>query len=122
MTRSASVSARSIRIRSLRAGALRGRPSDLARSAQERSAVVHTFRNLYSYAMSDVVHLERDGSVGVIRIDRPKVNALNAEIVAGIDDACATVESDEAIRAVVITGGDRTFSAGADLKEMAEGT
>jgi len=72
--------------------------------------------------MSDVVHLERDGSVGIIRIDRPKVNALNAEVVAGIDEACATIESDEALRAVVVTGGERTFSAGADLKEMAEGS
>jgi enoyl-CoA hydratase/carnithine racemase len=72
--------------------------------------------------MSDVVILERDGAVGVIRIDRPKVNAINAEVVAGLNDACATVEQDAAIRAVVVTGGERTFSAGADLKEMAEGT
>jgi len=72
--------------------------------------------------MSDVVRLERDGAVGVIRIDRPKVNALNADVVAGIHDACAAVETDRSIRAVVITGGERTFSAGADLKEMAEGT
>ncbi len=79
-------------------------------------------RNLYSVGMSDVVHLERDGSVGIVRIDRPKVNALNADVVQGLDEACAAIEADDTIRAVVVTGGERTFSAGADLKEMADGT
>jgi enoyl-CoA hydratase/carnithine racemase len=72
--------------------------------------------------MSELVHLERDGAVGIIRIDRPKVNALNVEVVQGLDGACAAIEADATIRAVVLTGGERTFSAGADLKEMAEGT
>ena len=68
------------------------------------------------------MHLERDGAVGIIRIDRPKVNALNVDVVRGLDEACAAIEADPTIRAVVLTGGERTFSAGADLKEMAEGT
>lgn len=72
--------------------------------------------------MTEVVRLERDGAVGVIRIDRPKVNALNVDVIRGLDEACATVEQDRSIRAIVVTGGERTFSAGADLKEMAEGT
>ncbi len=72
--------------------------------------------------MADVVRLEREGAVGVIRIDRPKVNALNVDIVRGLNDVCSQIEDDRGIRAVVITGGDRTFSAGADLKEMGEGT
>ena len=72
--------------------------------------------------MAEVVSLERDGDVGVIRIDRPKVNALNVEVVAQLDEACAAAEADRSVRAVVVTGGERTFSAGADLTEMAEGT
>src|SRR5204863_3635663 len=78
--------------------------------------------NLYSYAMAEGVRLERAGDVGVIRIDRPKVNAINVDVVSGLNDACAEIERDRSIRAVVVTGGERTFSAGADLREMAEGT
>ena len=69
-----------------------------------------------------MVNLERRGAVGLIRIDRPKVNALNTDVVKGLDDACAQVEGDASIRAAVVYGGERIFSAGADLKEMAEGS
>ncbi len=69
-----------------------------------------------------LARLERHGAVAVIRLDRPKVNALNAELIADLDAACASIESDESVRAVVVYGGERTFSAGADLKEMASGT
>ena len=72
--------------------------------------------------MPEFVTLERRGAVGVVRIDRPKVNALNVQVVAELDDACAAIESDPSIRAVVVHGGERTFSAGADLKEMSEGS
>jgi enoyl-CoA hydratase/carnithine racemase len=72
--------------------------------------------------MGELVRLERQNAVGVIRIDRPKVNALNAQVVAELDDVCAEIEADRSIRAAVVTGGERTFSAGADLKEMAEGS
>src|SRR5712692_12105667 len=72
--------------------------------------------------MSDLVHLERRDAVAVIRIDRPKVNAINVEVVTGLNDACAEIEQDAGIRATVVYGGERTFSAGADLKEMAEGS
>jgi enoyl-CoA hydratase/carnithine racemase len=72
--------------------------------------------------MGEFVNVERRGAVAVIRLDRPKVNALNAEVVTELNDACATIEDDRTIRAAVVYGGERTFSAGADLKEMAEGT
>jgi enoyl-CoA hydratase/carnithine racemase len=72
--------------------------------------------------MADLVHLERRGTVAVIKLDRPKVNALNAQVVAELDEACAEIEGDRAVRAAVVYGGERAFSAGADLKEMAEGT
>jgi enoyl-CoA hydratase/carnithine racemase len=72
--------------------------------------------------MSDLVRLERHDAVGVIRMDRPKVNALNTDVVEGLDEACAQVRADPSIRAAVVYGGERTFSAGADLREMAEGS
>ena len=72
--------------------------------------------------MGEVVHVERTGAVAVIRLDRPKVNALNAQVVSELNDACAEIEGDRSVRAAVLYGGERTFSAGADLKEMAEGT
>lgn len=72
--------------------------------------------------MSELVRVERDGAVAVIRIDRPKVNALNVQVVDELNDACAQIEGDASVRAAVVYGGERTFSAGADLKEMAEGT
>src|SRR5919106_1871395 len=70
----------------------------------------------------EVVRVERDGAVTVVRIDRPKVNALNVQVVDELNDACAQIEGDSSVRAAVLYGGERTFSAGADLKEMAEGT
>lgn len=72
--------------------------------------------------MPELVSLERRDGVGVVRIDRPKVNALNVRVVTELDDACAIIEGDASIRAVVVHGGERTFSAGADLKEMSEGS
>jgi enoyl-CoA hydratase/carnithine racemase len=73
-------------------------------------------------AVSELVSVEKHDAVGVIRIDRPKVNALNVQVVSELNDACAQVESDSSIRAAVVYGGERIFSAGADLKEMSEGT
>jgi enoyl-CoA hydratase/carnithine racemase len=72
--------------------------------------------------MGEFVNAERRGAVAVIRLDRPKVNALNVQVVEELNEACASIEGDRAVRAAVVYGGERTFSAGADLKEMAEGT
>lgn len=72
--------------------------------------------------MPELVRVERRDAVAVVRLDRPKVNALNAELIEELDAACAQIEADGSVRAVVVYGGERTFSAGADLKEMAAGT
>ncbi|MBV17644.1 MAG: enoyl-CoA hydratase [Thalassospira sp.] len=64
---------------------------------------------------------EKKGNVGLITLNRPK--ALNALCAALIDDlgvALDDFESDDNIRAIVITGSDRAFAAGADIKEMAD--
>lgn len=57
-------------------------------------------------------------AVGLVRLNRPPVNALSTELVSDIDEALGRAE-DPAIRAVVITGGDH-FAAGADIKEFGE--
>ncbi len=66
----------------------------------------------------DQVGLEVVHGVGVIRVDRPKLNALNAAIqvrIAELADECGRRAD---VAAVVLTGGERVFAAGADIKEM----
>ncbi|MCU1588921.1 MAG: short chain enoyl-CoA hydratase [Frankiales bacterium] len=68
--------------------------------------------------MGEFVRLEVEGAVGTIRLDRPKMNALNAQVQEEIR-ACAVEATARAdVRAVVIYGGERVFAAGADIKEM----
>jgi len=62
-----------------------------------------------------------DGGVGVVTLNRPsKLNALSYALATELDAALTDFEHDDEIRAVVITGaGERAFSAGADIHEMA---
>ena len=62
-----------------------------------------------------------EGGVGIVTLNRPAVlNALSYNLVRELDEALTAFEEDEAIRCVVITGaGEKAFSAGADIKEMA---
>ncbi|HTR95498.1 MAG TPA: enoyl-CoA hydratase-related protein [Trebonia sp.] len=69
--------------------------------------------------MGEFVRVEVDGQIATIRLDRPKMNALNAQVSGEIAAAAAEVSGDDAIRAVIIYGGERVFAAGADIKEMA---
>jgi enoyl-CoA hydratase/carnithine racemase len=72
----------------------------------------------------DYEHLLLDirDHVGVIKLNRPEVlNAMNRKLFNEIDTAVGQLESDDDVRAIVLTGaGDRAFSAGADIHEMAE--
>jgi len=70
--------------------------------------------------MTEFVRLEIDGAVGVIRLDRPPVNAINTAMHHQLLAVAAEVAGNPAIRAVVLYGGDRAFAAGADIKEMAD--
>jgi len=60
-----------------------------------------------------------DKGVATIRLDRPKVNALNEQVATEIGEAVDAIAVDESARAVVVWGGERVFAAGADIKEMA---
>ena len=65
--------------------------------------------------------VETKGRVGVIRLNRPQaLNALNAALIAELAAAIDAFEADAAIGCVVITGSEKAFAAGADIKEMAE--
>jgi enoyl-CoA hydratase len=70
--------------------------------------------------VSELVHLEKDGAVGVIRLDRPPVNAINRAMHGEILAAAGQAVADPEIRAVVLYGGQKAFAAGADIREMAE--
>jgi enoyl-CoA hydratase/carnithine racemase len=70
--------------------------------------------------MGEFVRVERDEAIATIRLDRPPMNALNAQVQDEIAAAAAEVDTDPAVRAVVLFGGAKVFAAGADIKEMAE--
>ena len=70
--------------------------------------------------MGEFVRVEVADQIATIRLDRPKMNALNFQVQAEIAAAAAQVSGDSAVRAVILYGGERVFAAGADIKEMAD--
>lgn len=70
--------------------------------------------------MGEFARLEVVDGVGTIRLDRPKMNALNAQMQGELAAAAAEADRRDDVAAVVIHGGDRVFAAGADIKEMAD--
>ena len=70
--------------------------------------------------MGEFVRVEVADGIATIRLDRPKMNVLNAQVQGEVAQAAAQVSADASVRAVVLYGGERVFAAGADIKEMAE--
>jgi enoyl-CoA hydratase len=67
--------------------------------------------------------VERRGAIGIVTLNRPQsLNALNAALIGELAAAIDDFESDAAIGAIVLTGNDRAFAAGADVKEMVDKT
>lgn len=67
--------------------------------------------------------VERRGAVGIATLNRPQaLNALNAALIGELAAVIDDFEDDEAIGAIVLTGNDKAFAAGADVKEMADKT
>ncbi|MFJ1460173.1 enoyl-CoA hydratase [Nocardia sp. N2S4-5] len=67
----------------------------------------------------ETILLERKGRVALITLNRPKaLNALNSQVLTDITAALDELESDDGIGAVVLTGSEKAFAAGADIKEM----
>ena len=69
--------------------------------------------------MAELVRLEVEDGVGTIRIDRPKMNALDIAVQEEIRAAAHEAAARDDVRAVVVYGGEKVFAAGADVKEMA---
>ncbi len=69
-------------------------------------------------AYENIIVETRD-RVGLIRLDRPKaLNALNSALMRELGEALARFDADEQVGAIVLTGSEKAFAAGADIKEM----
>jgi enoyl-CoA hydratase len=67
--------------------------------------------------------VETKGRVGIIRLNRPQaLNALNKALVADLTQAIAAFDADDSIGCMLLTGSEKAFAAGADIKEMADKT
>ena len=72
----------------------------------------------YKYILTEV-----KGSVGVITLNRPKfLNALCNDLINEVIDAGKKFDQDESVGAIVLTGSEKAFAAGADIKEMSTKT
>jgi len=70
--------------------------------------------------MPENILVETRGAVGLVTLNRPKaLNALSSALMAELNEALDGFEADDAVGAAVITGSERAFAAGADIKEMA---
>src|SRR6478735_4162520 len=68
----------------------------------------------------EFVTLQVEDGVGTIRLDRPKMNAIDEQLHLEVRAAAMEAASREEIRAVVLYGGERVFAAGADIKAMSQ--
>lgn len=65
--------------------------------------------------------IERHGPVALVRLNRPEaLNALNSALMGELAQALGSLDRDDAVRAIVLTGSDKAFAAGADIREMSE--
>jgi enoyl-CoA hydratase len=68
-----------------------------------------------------LVLVERDGPVGVTRLNRPSVlNALSNDVLSELAAALEAFDADDEVRVMVVTGGTQVFAAGADLRQFSE--
>ena len=71
----------------------------------------------------ETLAVEKDEAIAVVTMNRPQqLNALSFALVKEMATALEALDQDPAIRAIVLTGGEKVFAAGADIKEMAEAT
>src|SRR3954470_3054660 len=72
------------------------------------------------YGMTyETILVEERGAVTLVTLNRPKaLNALNSQVLAELIEAFAAYDTDEGQRCLVLTGSERAFAAGADIKEM----
>ncbi len=69
----------------------------------------------------DMIEVTREGGVKIIKFDRPKaLNALCTPMMAEVADALNAASADDSVGCVILTGSEKAFAAGADVKEMQE--
>src|SRR5262245_9433450 len=84
------------------------------------SRVLHRIGPVREVRLGEFVQVEFEAAVGVVRLRRPKMNALNAQVQTEIAGAASRLATDHQVRAVILYGGEEVFAAGADIKEMAD--
>ncbi|BBY75796.1 enoyl-CoA hydratase [Mycolicibacterium parafortuitum] len=68
----------------------------------------------------ETILVERDDRVATITLNRPKaLNALNTQVMNEVTTAAAELDADPGVGAIIVTGNEKAFAAGADIKEMA---
>ncbi|WP_185984975.1 enoyl-CoA hydratase [Aureimonas mangrovi] len=71
----------------------------------------------------ETIETERDGRVALIRLNRPQaLNALNMQLAGELIEATGGFDRDPGVGCIVVTGSEKAFAAGADIKEMQERT
>ena len=71
-------------------------------------------------ATYETILIETHGAVTLVRLNRPQaLNALNSQVLGELIEAFAAYDADESQRCLVLTGSEKAFAAGADIKEMA---
>lgn len=69
----------------------------------------------------ETILVTRTGRVATITLNRPKaLNALNSQVMTEVTTAAAELDRDSGVGAIIVTGNEKAFAAGADIKEMAE--
>jgi enoyl-CoA hydratase len=69
----------------------------------------------------ETIVVEREGRVGLITLNRPQaLNALNGQVMNEVTAAAKQFDDDPSIGAIIVTGSEKAFAAGADIKEMAD--
>jgi len=67
------------------------------------------------------VIVEKDDPIAIVTLNRPQqLNALSYDLVKDLSLAMQELDHDDQVRAIIVTGGDKVFAAGADIKEMAD--
>ena len=86
-----------------------------------RSDLSQTESLTWVYLTYHDIIVTRDGSIGVIQLNRPKaLNALSESLMSELVDALEEFEKDDAVSAIILTGCERCFATGIDLKELAQ--
>jgi enoyl-CoA hydratase/carnithine racemase len=67
------------------------------------------------------IAVEKEGAIGIVTLNRPQLlNALSYGLVKELALAMEALDQDPEVRVLIVTGGEKVFAAGADIKEMAD--